>query len=470
MFHYFSDQFNHRCKKHVNAEKRFTIHEAPAVLTVHLKRFSPLGRKIGHHISYDETLNLQSYMSKDAFGPTYTLYGVICHAGGGPNSGHYFAFVKSRTGKWYEMNDEIVSPNTGPPLNKKTAYILFYIRNKGQGLQAALKGSLNLNGMHKERESLTPGMKKRNREREDDNVDEDGEEDVGERVNTPPGKFIGPLLPSPMDKSSPSIGSPIKKTKTNHASSEELSKKADPQAEKIKQKIQAAKAANQVKATKALAVLEGYDSSDMNGDEEQGKELENVCGKARTQSIVKSDQEEEGDDKDVGASSPARPPSPPSSPKHIPSSSPISSTNFYGSPESSASKFNGISLLNGTKANNDQFDDKSDCDDDDDDDDKNKDDKSGYTPSSSLKKSRLHRRHLHHHNNEKSRKHKKLMARSKMRASMDENGRGSSSSGHGGHRPYVSPFNRFGSENSAATRNGRMNTYGKRKGRAPRGL
>ncbi|KAF9443321.1 cysteine proteinase [Macrolepiota fuliginosa MF-IS2] len=113
-----------KCKKHVNAEKRFTIHEAPPVLTVHLKRFSPLGRKIGHHVTYDEHLNLQPYMSKDQFGPMYTLYGIICHAGSGPNSGHYYAYVKSRLGKWHEMNDEVVSGLSGPPVNKKMAYIL----------------------------------------------------------------------------------------------------------------------------------------------------------------------------------------------------------------------------------------------------------------------------------------------------------------------------------------------------------
>ena len=418
---------------------------------------------------YDETLNLQPYMSKGAFGPTYSLYGVICHAGGGPNSGHYFAFVKSRTGKWYEMNDEIVSPHHGPPLNKKTAYILFYIRNKGQGLQAVVKSSLN--GIYKEKESLTSRMKKRNWEREDNNVDEDGEDDVGERVDSPRGNFIGPLPPSPMDKSSPSIGSPIKKAKTHHhnASGEELLKKVDPQAEKIKQKIKAVKAADQVKATRALAVLESYDSSDINEDKEQEKEkeLENTRGNVRIRAIVASDQEEEGNDKDadvdVDAPLSRKLSSPPPSSRHVPSSSPIPSADFYGV---SGSKVSGIiSCANGT-----QLDDKSDKDDD-----KNEDDKDDYTPSSSPKKLHSHRRHLHHHhhhhNDEKSKKHKKCMAGPKVRASMDANGMSQSgSSGRDGHKLYVSPFNRFGSENSVAARHGRMNTYGKRRGRVPRGL
>ena len=54
---------NHRCKKLVNAEKSFTIDEAPLCLTIHLKRFTPSGRKIGDTIHYPETLKLGPYMS-----------------------------------------------------------------------------------------------------------------------------------------------------------------------------------------------------------------------------------------------------------------------------------------------------------------------------------------------------------------------------------------------------------------------
>lgn len=58
-----------KCKKNgkvggTRAEKQFTIHEAPAVLTVHLKRFTPLGRKLTQPISYPEQLSLKGYMSE----------------------------------------------------------------------------------------------------------------------------------------------------------------------------------------------------------------------------------------------------------------------------------------------------------------------------------------------------------------------------------------------------------------------
>jgi len=127
-----------KCKKYVNADKQFTIHEPPVVLTIHLKRFSPLGRKIGHPLQYEELLSLQPFMSSGQFGPSYSLYGVTCHAGGGPNSGHYYSFVKSREGRWWEMNDEMIQM-TGKATDKKNAYMLFYIQNKGQGLEAAMK-------------------------------------------------------------------------------------------------------------------------------------------------------------------------------------------------------------------------------------------------------------------------------------------------------------------------------------------
>ena len=52
-----------RCKKLVTAEKNFTIHEAPMVLTIHLKRFTAAGRKIGDQIKYPEIFNLSPYMS-----------------------------------------------------------------------------------------------------------------------------------------------------------------------------------------------------------------------------------------------------------------------------------------------------------------------------------------------------------------------------------------------------------------------
>ncbi len=151
------------------------------VLTVHLKRFSPLGRKISHYVDYDDRLSLHPFMSEGQHGFSYSLYGVICHAGGGPNSGHYFAYVKDKDGRWWEMNDETVSPVGGAPVSKKNAYILFYMRSKGQGLEAAVNFTTPpaTPPSHSKAAGLAASMKKR-KEREMDRDDEDVG-DVGEQ-------------------------------------------------------------------------------------------------------------------------------------------------------------------------------------------------------------------------------------------------------------------------------------------------
>lgn len=61
---YGSDKYKcEMCKKPVVAAKQFTIHDAPQVLTIHLKRFTPLGRKMNHPVRYDEHISLTKYMS-----------------------------------------------------------------------------------------------------------------------------------------------------------------------------------------------------------------------------------------------------------------------------------------------------------------------------------------------------------------------------------------------------------------------
>jgi len=180
-----------------------------------------MGRKIGHQLRYDERLSLQPYMSDSSFGPSYSLFGVICHAGGGPNSGHYYAHVKDGLGSWHEMNDESVTRIGGPPLSLKNAYVLFYLRDKGQALESAILAAAR----EPLRGGLVAGMKRRKLAHETD-------EDTGVRTSpaasrpTTPTKFIGPLLPSP------DIPSSSKKRKTSDPQS-------DPQAEALRKKIEA---------------------------------------------------------------------------------------------------------------------------------------------------------------------------------------------------------------------------------------
>lgn len=245
--------------KPVLAEKQFTIHEAPTVLTIHLKRFSPMGRKIGHQLRYEERLSLRPYMSDGSFGPSYSLFGVISHVGSGPNSGHYYAHVRDSRGSWYEMNDESVVPAGGPPLSLRSAYVLFYLRDKGQTLESAILSATreSLKG------GLVAGMKKRKVAHEADEDTGVPTSPVASRPATP-AKFIGPLLPSP------DIPSPTKKRR--------LSDSQDPQAEALRKKIESVikgkeaekqkQAKKEPAPTSALQSLSQYADDD---DEDEGE-------------------------------------------------------------------------------------------------------------------------------------------------------------------------------------------------------
>jgi ubiquitin carboxyl-terminal hydrolase 36/42 len=234
-----------RCKKPVVAHKQFTIHKAPLVLTVHLKRFSPTGRKMPHHIKYDERISLQPVMSEGQHGPLYSLYGVICHAGSGPNSGHYYGHVKGANGQWFEMNDDSVIP-TRAPIGMKSAYMLFYIREKGQALEAAVSRM-----QIPPRNGIAAGMKKRKVADSDD----EGHEDTGVKTARP---FIGPQLPS----STPDVAVSAAQRPTPNV--------ADPQADSLKKKIAAAP-----KATQALQSLSLYvdEDSDKEGSVQNDNSL-----------------------------------------------------------------------------------------------------------------------------------------------------------------------------------------------------
>jgi len=190
-----------------------------------------------HHIKYDERLSLQPVMSEGQHGPSYSLYGVICHAGSGPNSGHYYGHVKGANGQWYEMNDDSVTP-TRAPIGMKSAYMLFYIRDKGQALEAAVSRV-----QIPPRNGIAAGMKKRKVAGSDD----EGLEDTGVKTARP---FIGPLLPS----STPDVTVSAAQPPTLNAT--------DPQADNLKKKIAAAP-----KPTQALQSLSQYadDDSDREG-------------------------------------------------------------------------------------------------------------------------------------------------------------------------------------------------------------
>lgn len=273
-----------RCKKPVTANKQFTVHDAPMVLTVHLKRFSPMGRKIGHPIKYEERLSLQPIMSEGQYGPTYSLFGIISHAGGGPNSGHYFAHIKDASGQWFEMNDETVARTSGAPLGMKNAYMLFYIRDKGQALEAAVASS------SKGPVAANPKRRKR--------VDSDDEADASSPA--PPSKrFIGPLLPPHLIEERKAAAS------------------TDPQAELLKKKIAERRGSTSAppspaKPSAALQSLSQYADDDDDEDDDMGEKV-NKPSTASSPSTTPTDK---------------RPPTPALKP--TPNVGPIPASSFYG--------------------------------------------------------------------------------------------------------------------------------------------
>ncbi|XP_078438708.1 ubiquitin carboxyl-terminal hydrolase 23-like [Wolffia australiana] len=127
-----------KCKQKVRAVKQLTVHKAPYVLTVHLKRFgtASLGQKIDKRVDFDSSLDLKRYVSGPFEGDLkYTLYGVLVHAGYATHSGHYYCFVRTSGGQWYSLNDhQVLQVPEKTVLNQK-AYMLFYVRNMNLGGQ-----------------------------------------------------------------------------------------------------------------------------------------------------------------------------------------------------------------------------------------------------------------------------------------------------------------------------------------------
>ncbi|KAK2526397.1 hypothetical protein Q9233_008167 [Columba guinea] len=133
-----------KCDKMVAASKRFTVHHAPKVLTVCLKRFGDFtGDKISQVVEYPEYLDLHPYMSQTAREPVlYSLYAVLVHSGVSCHEGHYFCYTKASDGLWYKMDDESVALHDIDTVLRQQAYVLFYVRcsdlKSGEGVSISL--------------------------------------------------------------------------------------------------------------------------------------------------------------------------------------------------------------------------------------------------------------------------------------------------------------------------------------------
>ncbi|XP_021755587.1 ubiquitin carboxyl-terminal hydrolase 18-like [Chenopodium quinoa] len=120
------------CNDYVRAWKRLTIHQAPNVLTIALKRFQS-GRfgKINKKIIFPESLDLSPYMSEGRDGTDkYKLYAVVVHVDmlNASFFGHYICYTKGFQGDWYRIDDCKVARVELDEVLSQGAYMLLYRR------------------------------------------------------------------------------------------------------------------------------------------------------------------------------------------------------------------------------------------------------------------------------------------------------------------------------------------------------
>ncbi|XP_030313081.1 LOW QUALITY PROTEIN: uncharacterized protein LOC115598855 [Calypte anna] len=116
------------CGQVTAASKRLTIHWAPKVLTVGLKRFEDVsGGKITKVVRYPKVLDLGPYTTAGE-AQHYSLYAVLVHKGESCYVGHYFCYIKASNGLWYKMDDSSVTPCDVNTALQQEAYLLFYDR------------------------------------------------------------------------------------------------------------------------------------------------------------------------------------------------------------------------------------------------------------------------------------------------------------------------------------------------------
>ncbi|XP_062011853.1 ubiquitin carboxyl-terminal hydrolase 15 [Rosa rugosa] len=122
-----------RCAAYVRARKQLSIHEAPNILTIVLKRFQE-GKygKINKCITFPDMLDMIPFMTGTGdIPPLYLLYAVVVHLDmqNASFSGHYVAYVKDMRGNWFRIDDTEVQPVSMSQVMMEGAYILFYMRS-----------------------------------------------------------------------------------------------------------------------------------------------------------------------------------------------------------------------------------------------------------------------------------------------------------------------------------------------------
>ncbi|CEO97283.1 hypothetical protein PBRA_000628 [Plasmodiophora brassicae] len=117
-----------KCKRRSASSKLYTVERTPAVLVLHLKRFSQDGRRLhkeDKHIGFDIDLDLRPYSSSSS--ASYSLFAVVVHMGS-MGGGHYVAYVKRHGDQWMYFSDATVAPVSVERVLSQQAYLLLYER------------------------------------------------------------------------------------------------------------------------------------------------------------------------------------------------------------------------------------------------------------------------------------------------------------------------------------------------------
>jgi ubiquitin C-terminal hydrolase len=100
---------------YADATKASIFMRLPSVLSLHIQRRRPDGRKNTQHVSFDELFVIS--------GARYRLIAVIEHLGG-PNAGHYVCYRP----QWWRISDRSVRQVDWNQVRSSQAYMLFYER------------------------------------------------------------------------------------------------------------------------------------------------------------------------------------------------------------------------------------------------------------------------------------------------------------------------------------------------------
>ncbi|XP_068168451.1 ubiquitin carboxyl-terminal hydrolase 42-like [Antennarius striatus] len=148
-----------KCQQMVTATKECNIYRSSNILTIMLKRFSAiLGQKIGKYVEYPEYLDMEPYMSDNNIGPQhYSLYAVLIHSGDNVYAGHYYCYTKASDGRWYFMDDCLVTESDIKTVLRQHAYILFYAKSSEEETTKG-GGQMRLNTVISDQASTEPNV------------------------------------------------------------------------------------------------------------------------------------------------------------------------------------------------------------------------------------------------------------------------------------------------------------------------